>query len=71
MNILEGTSELSYYWVIPEKVCTPPPPYRGNFSCLVGENVLLIIVKFTRMSKGGRDVNFQFARWERSGCCLE
>ena len=71
-----GIPYLSYeyyllYWVIPEKIHTPPTEEISAVRRGRGEKIVCDNSKCIRTSEGGRGVNFQFPPWRWYGCFLE
>jgi hypothetical protein len=59
------------YWVIPEKIHTPPTEEISAVRRGRGEKIVSDNSKCIRTSEGGRGVNFQFPPWGWYGCFLE
>ena len=60
-----------YYWVVPEKIHTPPTEEISAIRRGRGEKIVSDNSKCIRTSEGGRGVNFQFPPWGRYGYFLE
>ncbi len=57
------TSSNFYYWVVPEKIHTPPTKEISAVRRGRGEKIVSDNSKCTRTSEGGRGVNFLFPPW--------
>jgi hypothetical protein len=68
---LEWKWALIAYWVVPEKIHTPPTEEISAFRRGRGEKNVSDNSKCIRTSKGGRGVNFLFPLWGWYGCFLQ
>jgi hypothetical protein len=68
---MPGQDQTISYWVIPEKIHTPPTEEISAVRRGRGEKMFLIRVSVLGNPKGVGGFNIQFPLWERYGCFLE